>query len=137
MDNLELKTILVNLTKENESITEAMIDNVIALNDINLLIEEAKALFSFEIWDKVSSVNGTSAELVKKQLPFTLPNWNGISYFVKAENVIRYFETTDWEKSGWTPILTQERALELGEKQILNLATDGAIYVMLTKLSGE
>ena len=137
MTNLEIKQILLDITKDDTTITEAMIDNVIALNDINLLIEEAKTLFSFEIWNKLSSVNGESAELVKKQLPFTLPNWNGISYFVKAEGVIRYFETTDWEKSGWTPILTQERALELGEKQILNLATDGVIYVMLTKLRGE
>ncbi len=135
MTNLELKEILINMTKEDTNITEEMIDNVIALNDINFIIEEAKALFTFELWDKVSSINGASANLVLKQLPFTLPNWNGVAYFVKGNGKIIYFQTND--NPGWLPITTEVRAKEMADAQILSLATDGAIQVMLSKLRGE
>ena len=135
MTNLELKEILINTTKEDVSITEEMIDNVIALNDINLIIEEAKALFSFEIWDKVSPINGASASLVLKQFPFTLPNWNGLSYFIKSNGKIIYFQTND--SPGWLPITTETRAKEMADVQILSLATNEAIQVMLSKLGGE
>ena len=137
MTNAELKIILMEATKEDADITEEMIDNVIALNDINLIIEEAKALFSFEIWDKVSPINGTNANLVLKQLPFTLPNWNGLAYSIKANNKVVIFQTDDWRYEGWQKITTEEMAKELADIQILNKATDGAIHVMLTKLRGE
>lgn len=137
MTNVELKEILINITKDDTTITEEMIDNVILENDINSLIKEASALLSFRFWDKTSPVNGASAELIKKDLPFTLPNWNGISYFVEGNGNIIYFQTTDYEKDGWTPILTEIRAKELADKQILNKAKEGAIYVILAKLRGE
>lgn len=135
MTNLEIKEILTNMTKDDTSITEEMIDNVIALNDINLIIEEAKNLFIFEIWDKVNPINGASASLVLKQLPFTLPNWNGLAYFVKGNGNIIYFQTND--NPGWLPITTEVRAKEMADVQILSLATDRAIQVMLSKLRGE
>ena len=137
MTVLEIKKILVDATKGEQNITEEMIDNVIASNDINSLIEQTKALFTFEVWDKRSKINNAEASVVLKQMPFTLPNWNGMSYFIKSQDKIRYFETSDWEKGGWTPILTEDRVIELVEKQISNLAIDGTIYVLLKNLRGE
>ena len=137
MTSIELKEILINMTKDDVSITEEMIDNVIALNDINLIIEEAKALFTFEIWDKISPINGSSASLVLKQLPFTLPNWDGLSYSIKANNKVVIFQTDDCRYDGWQKITSEAMAKELADIQILNKATDGAIYVILKKLRGE
>lgn len=137
MTQLEMKEILTNLTKKDTSITEEMIDNVLATNDVNELITQASSLFSWEKWDKVSNINGAKANLILKRLPFTLPNWNGISLLIKTENKVIYFETTDYEKSGWIPVTNDIRAEELGNKKILALGTEGAIQILLAKLRGE
>lgn len=137
MTQLEMKSILINATKEDTVITEEMIDNVLATNDVNELIPQASSMFSWEKWDKVSNINGANASLVLNRLPFTLPNWNGISILIKEENKVIYFETTDYEKSGWTPITADTRAEELANKKILALGTEVAIQILLAKLRGE
>ena len=137
MTNAEMKEILTNLTKEDASITEEMIDNVLATNDVNELIAQASSIFSWKKWDKVSNINGAKASLILKILPFTLPNWNGISLLIKAENRVIYFETTDYEKSGWTPVTTDTRAEELANKKISALGIEGATQILLAKLRGE
>ncbi len=139
MTSIELKEILINMTKDDKSITEQMIDNIIALNDINLIIEEIKDLFAFEIWDEVSPVNGAIASLVLKQLPFTFPNWDGLSYYVKVKSTgkIIIFQTDDWRENGWQKITSEAMAKELAEIQILNLSTEKAIQLILSKLRSE
>jgi len=98
---------------------------------------QASSVFSWEKWDKVSDINGANASLILNRLPFTLPNWNGISILIKFEGKVIYFETTDYEKSGWTPITTDTKAEELASKKILALGTEGAIQILLAKLRGE
>ena len=137
MTNEELKVILQERTKDNESITETMIDTLIANTDINEGIETISALYNYEVWDKTSKINGVEASTILKTKPFTNSGWDGICYLVKKDDAIVYFQPTDYEVDGWSKITTEERALELADAQILNVATNQAIEVVLEYLLAE
>ena len=137
MTNEELKVILQERTKDNESITETMIDTLIANTDINEGIETISALYTYEVWDKASKINGVEASTILKTKPFVNSGWDGICYLVKNDDAVVYFQPTDYEVDGWEDITTEERALELANTQILNVATNQAIEIALERLLAE
>ena len=137
MTKLEIVNILKERLKEETSITEETIATLVNSTDIDAEVEKIKALYVVSIWDKVSPINGAAPELVLSQLPHSLPDWKGITYLISAFGAVKYMQPNDHAQPGWTPILTEERALELANAQVLHLAEEGVIGSLITDLRGE
>ena len=60
-----------------------------------------------------------------------------MSYTIKKDDRVIFFEKTDFELSGWAPIKTIERLQELAESQVILLATNKTIEDMLLELVGD
>lgn len=135
MTNIELKEKLIELTKDNENITEIMIDEVIANNDFDILKDSVKLKYSFEIWDKTSSINGTPASDILKFSPYNIAGWTGETYLVKenSTNNVLYFQRYKPNVSGFVPMsLLEAQTFAIGS--IEDIATITTLHLFLELL---
>lgn len=137
MTKTEVIDILKTRLKDNVNITEEMITTLVNGTDLDAGIKAIVDIYTVSIWDKVSPINGAAANLVLGNTPHNLPDWKGLTYLISVDGSVKYLQPNDHEQTGWTPILTEERALELANAQVNRLAEEGVIGTLVAKLRGE
>ena len=117
--------------------TEAEIIKVMDTLDIEGISKSARELYTVSIWDKTSKINGVDPSYILKQAPFTLPNWNGLTYLISRDNKVEIIQYDDFRIQGWQPITSEETAFELAEIQLIPMLEHAVVTEALTKLRGE
>ena len=135
----DLKKVLIGRLKEEVSITEEMISDVVEsmAGDIETIMANKKAEFTISIWDKVSPINAAPASYVLGQVPYTLPGWDGLTYLIAKDGKVMYMQHDDFREQGWQPITSEAMAFELADIQLRSILEEAVITEALTKLRGE
>ena len=135
----DLKKVLIARFKEEVSITEEMISDVVEsmAGDIETIMANKKAEFTISIWDKVSPINAAPASYVLGQVPYTLPGWDGLTYLIAKDGKVMYMQHDDFREQGWQPITSEAMAFELADIQLRSILEEAVITEALTKLRGE
>ena len=135
----DLKKVLIARFKEEVSITEEMISDVVEsmAGDIETIMANKKAEFTVSIWDKVSPINAAPASYVLGQVPYTLPGWDGLTYLISKDGKVMYMQHDDFREQGWQPITSEAMAFELADIQLRSILEEAVITEALTKLRGE
>lgn len=136
------REILFNILKdisENEKLnkTEEEILEVIESTDIEGISKSARELYTVSIWDKTSKINGVDPSYILGQVPFTSPDWNGLTYLISKDNKVEIIQYDDFRVQGWQPITSEETAFELAEIQLIPMLEHVVVTEALTKLRGE
>lgn len=136
------REILFNILKdisENEKLnkTEEEILEVIESTDIEGISKSTRELYTVSIWDKTSKINGVDPSYMLEQAPFTIPDWNGLTYLISRDNKVEIIQYDDFRVQGWQPITSEEAAFELAEIQLTPMLEHAVITEALTKLRGE
>ena len=71
------------------------------------------------------------------QAPFTIPDWNGLTYLISRDNKVEIIQYDDFRVQGWQPTTSEEAAFELAEIQLTPMLEHAVITEALTKLRGE
>lgn len=135
----DLKKVLIGRLKEEVSITEEMITAVVEsmAGDIETIMANKKAEYTISIWDKVSPINAAPASYVLGQVPYTLPDWNGITYLISKDGKVMYMQHDDFREQGWQPITSEAMAFELADLQLRPSLEEAVVAVAISKLRGE
>ena len=135
----DLKKVLIGRLKEEVSITEEMITAVVEsmAGDIETIMANKKAEYTISIWDKVSPINSAPASYVLGQVPYTLPDWNGITYLIAKDGKVMYMQHDDFREQGWQPITSEAMAFELADLQLRPSLEEAVVAVAISKLRGE
>ena len=135
----DLKKVLIARFKEEVSITEEMISDVVEsmAGDIETIMANKKAEFTISIWDKVSPINAAPASYVLGQVPYTLPGWDGLTYLIAKDGKVMYMQHDDFREQGWQPITSEAMAFELADLQLRPSLEEAVVAVAISKLRGE
>lgn len=117
--------------------TEAEIIKVMDTLDIEGISKSARELYTVSIWDKTSKINGVDPSYILGQVPFTSPDWNGLTYLISKDNKVEIIQYDDFRVQGWQPITSEETAFELAEIQLIPMLEHVVVTEALTKLRGE
>lgn len=137
MTKEKLVEILKKVTKDDVNVTEEAINAITSNLDIESLLSTEKAKYTIGIWDKVSPINGAPASYILEQHPYTIPEWNGITYLISQGDRVIILQQDDFTTQGWDPILTETRAFELADIQLTSKIEDVIVGSVLLKLRGE
>ena len=135
----DLKKVLIARFKEEVSITEEMITDVVEsmAGDIETIMANKKAEFTISIWDKVSPINAAPASYVLGQVPYTLPGWDGLTYLIAKDGKVMYMQHDDFREQGWQPITSEAMVFELADLQLRPSLEEAVVAVAISKLRGE
>ena len=135
----DLKKVVIARFKEEVSITEEMITDVVEsmAGDIETIMANKKAEFTISIWDKVSPINAAPASYVLGQVPYTLPGWDGLTYLIAKDGKVMYMQHDDFREQGWQPITSEAMVFELADLQLRPSLEEAVVAVAISKLRGE
>lgn len=92
--------------------TLADIQTLVATYNYDTLVQQEKARYRAELWDKISPINGISPEKILEDAPT-----NGEIYLIYVDDRLIFLQKHDPEQIGFAA-MSSERALEVANKTI-------------------
>lgn len=129
---IDNNALLKYIQEKGKSTTVEEIQKITDTIDRDKITEVEKLRFSYEIWDKKSSINGVKANEIIKSRNYTV----GSAYLIYIDNNLVYFQDHNPNESGYVK-MTKSNAIKIAENFINEKIEENTDSIIIQQIIEE